>query len=153
MDDAVKATQIAALASPTPPPGAPTQSGASPSDALAAQLAALPKGDAARGESLTTANACVACHIQAPVGPGWLATAANATPAGEGIGTRAQHRFTDAGYTGVAKSADAYLLESIIKPNAFIVNGFTSGTMPQTFGATLKPQDLADIIAYLDTLK
>ncbi len=153
VDNAVKATQIAALATATTPPGAPTQGGTSPSDALAVQLAALPKGDATRGQALTTANACVACHIQAPVGPGWLASAANGVPAGEGIGTRAQHRFTDAGYTGVAKSADAYLLESIVKPNAYVVTGFAPAVMPQTFGASLKPQELADIIAYLDTLK
>ena len=153
VDNAVKATQIAENASPTPPAGAPTQGGASPSDALAAELAALPKGDAARGQSITTSSGCVACHIQAPVGPGWLATAANATPSGEGIATRAQHRFKDAGYTGVANSADAYLLESITKPNAYIVTGFTAGVMPQNFGTSLKPQDLADVIAYLDTLK
>jgi len=154
VDQSVKATQIAALASPTPPPGAPTGAGPSPADALAAQLAALPKGDATRGQNLTvTTYACVACHIQAPVGPGWLATADNATPKGEGIGTRAQHRYKDSGYTGVAASADGYLLESIIKPNAFVVTGFQPNIMPQDFGTRMKPQDLADVIAYLNTLK
>ena len=154
VDQSVKATQIAALASPTPPPGAPTGAGPSAADALAAQLAALPKGDATRGQNLTaTTYACVACHIQAPVGPGWLATADNATPKGEGIGTRAQHRYKDSGYTGVATSAEGYLLESIIKPNAFVVSGFQPNIMPQDFGTRMKPQDLADIIAYLDTLK
>jgi len=154
VDQSVKATQIAALASPTPPPGAPTGAGPSAGDALAAQLAALPKGDATRGQNLTaTTYACVACHIQAPVGPGWLATADNATPKGEGIGTRAQHRYKDAGYTGVATSADGYLLESITKPNAFVVTGFQANIMPQDFGTRMKPQDLADVIAYLDTLK
>ena len=153
VDNSVKATQLAALATATPPPGAATSTGPSAADALAAELAALPKGDATRGQGLTTTNACVACHIQAPVGPGWLATADNATPKGEGIGTRAQHRFTDAGYTGVATSADGYLLESITNPNAYVVSGFTANIMPQDFGTKLQKQDLADIIAYLDTLK
>jgi cytochrome c2 len=158
VDQSVKATQIAALASPTPPPGAPTGAGPSPADALAAQLAALPKGDATRGQGLTTTYGCVACHIQATagqvtIGPGWMATADNATPKGEGIGTRAQHRYKDAGYTGVATSADGYLFESITKPNAFVVSGFPPSVMPPDFGTRLKPQDLADIIAYLDTLK
>ncbi len=153
VDNAVKATQLAALASPTPPAGSATAGAPSPADQLAQQLAALPKGDANRGKDLTVSNGCTACHISATIGPGWLATADNATPKGEGIGTRAQHRFSDAGYTGVAKSADGYLLESIIRPNAFVVSGFQPNVMPQTFGSSLKPQDLADIIAYLDTLK
>ncbi len=152
VDNAVKATQLAALASPTPA-AATTGGGPSPADQLAQQLAALPKGDPTRGQSLTVSNGCTACHITAAVGPGWLATASNATPTGEGIATRAQHRFKDSGYTGVATSADGYLLESIIRPNAYIVTGFQPNVMPQTFGTQLKPQDLADIIAYLDTLK
>jgi len=151
VDQAVKATQIAALASPTAPPG--TSSGPSPAAALAQELASLPKGNAANGQALTVSNGCTACHISAPVGPGWMASASNATPTGEGIATRAQHRFKDSGYTGLATSADGYLLESIISPNAYIVTGFQPNVMPQTFGKTLKPQDLADIIAYLNTLK
>ena len=153
VDQAVKATQIAALVTATVPAGAATGTGPSPADALAAALAKLPKGDATRGQGLTTTSGCVACHIQAPLGPGWLATADNATPKGEGIGTRAQHRFKDAGYTGVATSADGYLLESIKTPNAYVVPGFQPNIMPQDFGTRLKPQDLADVIAYLDTLK
>lgn len=151
VDQAVKATQIAALASPTPPPG--TSSGPSRADLLAQELAALPKGNPQNGQSLTVANACTACHILAPTGPGWLATADNATPKGEGIGTRAQHRYKDPGYTGVATSADGYLLEAITAPNDNILPGFQANVMPQDFGKRLKPQDLADIIAYLDTLK
>jgi cytochrome c2 len=152
VDNSVKATQLAAAAPPTQPATTNT-GGPSAADQLAQQLAALPKGDAARGQSLVSTNGCTACHISAPVGPGWMATADNATPKGEGVGTRAQHRFKDAGYTGAATSADGYLLESIIHPNAYVVTGFTSGVMPQTFAQTLQPQDLADIIAYLDTLK
>jgi mono/diheme cytochrome c family protein len=153
VDNAVKATQIAALATATLPAGAPTSAGGSPADELAAKVAALPKGDAAKGEALTTSNGCVACHIQAAVGPGWLATADNATPKGEGIGTRATHRFKDPGYAGAATSADSYLYESITAPNAYIVTGFQQGIMPQDFGTRLQPQELADIIAYLNTLK
>ena len=150
VDQAVKATQIAALASPTP---IPTSGGPSPADQLAQTLAALPKGDATRGQSLTVSNACTACHITAAVGPGLLASADNAPPKGEGVATRAQHRFKDPGYNGAATSADGYLLESIIAPNAYIVPGFQANIMPQDFGKRLAPQDLADIIAYLNTLK
>jgi mono/diheme cytochrome c family protein len=152
VDQAVKATQLAALASPTPQITS-TPGGPSPADQLAQELAALPKGDAGRGQSLTVSNGCTACHISAPVGPGWMASADNATPKGEGVGTRAQHRFSDPGYTGVATSAGGYLLESVIAPNAHVVTGFQPNIMPQDFGKRLQPQDLADIIAYLQTLK
>jgi cytochrome c551/c552 len=123
-------------------------------------LAALPKtGDASRGQALTVANGCVACHMDPRCpncggAPGWLPHSLNATPPDEGIATRAQHRFKDPDYTGSATSADGYLLESIIEPNAYVVHGFEiPSAMPSSFGKKLKPQDLADIIAYLDTLK
>ena len=60
----------------------------------------------------------------------------------------------DPDYTGAATSAEGYLLESIIEPDAYLVPGFNSQfPMPSNFGKKLHPQDLADIIAYLDTLK
>src|SRR5579859_2989716 len=120
-------------------------------------LAALPKtADASSGQALTVANGCTTCHMGVPFtrAPGWLPNSSGATPPNEGIATRAQHRFTDPDYTGAATSADGYLLESIIEPNAYVVTGFDNPSqMPPNFGKKLHPQDLADIIAYLDTLK
>jgi len=123
-------------------------------------LAALPKtGDASHGQALTVANDCVLCHmdprcVNCGDAPGWLPNSTDATPPNEGIATRAQHRFKDPDYTGAATSADGYLLESIIEPNAYVVHGFQiPSIMPSSFGKKLSPQDLADIIAYLDTLK
>src|SRR5579859_472039 len=123
-------------------------------------LAALPKtGDASHGQALTVANDCVLCHmdprcVNCGDAPGWLPNSTDATPPNEGIATRAQDRFKDPDYTGAATSADGYLLESIIEPNAYVVHGFQiPSIMPSSFGKKLSPQDLADIIAYLDTLK
>jgi hypothetical protein len=159
VDTAVKATQIAALASPTPL-ATSTPGGPSPADQLAQRLAALPKGDAGHGQGLTVSSGCTACHISqggAPtLGPNWMPAPENNN---QGIGTRAQHRSTEPGYSGVAKSSDGYLLESIVTPDAYIVPGNANyapggkSIMPHTFGQSLLPQDLADLIAYLDTLK
>jgi len=96
-------------------------------------------GDAARGQALFQGAAgCNACHNATStttlVGPGL-----------KGVAVRAQTRRP--GYTVVQ-----YLHESIVWPNAFIVPGFTPGIMPQTFGQTLTPQQIADLIAYLQTL-
>jgi mono/diheme cytochrome c family protein len=108
---------------------------------------ALPQGDPAKGEKLATQHGCVACHVTAPVGPAWMASGDQ-----PGIGTRATTRFTEPGYTGHATSSEQYLFESIVNPSAFIVPNFQD-QMPKNFGEILSLQDVADLIAYLMTLK
>jgi hypothetical protein len=44
-----------------------------------------------------------------------------------------------------------YIYESILRPNAYVVDGFQKGLMPQTFETTLTPQQLADLLAFLLT--
>src|SRR3990170_1798737 len=73
----------------------------------------LPAGDAATGKALAEGKGCTACHVTAAVGPAWLASA---DPNGEGVGARAEKRFTGADYTGKAASAQQYLFESIVLP-------------------------------------
>lgn len=115
---------------------------------------ALPTGDAAHGQELFLQNAragnnsklpCKACHSLNPgeslVGPSLA-----------GIASRAATREP-------GKSAEQYIRESIQQPNAFIVpddpkyqaNG--KSAMPEGLGNGMTDQDLADIIAYLLTLK
>ena len=57
---------------------------------------------------------------------------------------------------GIAVRSDkAYITESLMDPNAKLAKGFESLTispMPP-LGVLLKEQELADILAYLDTLK
>ena len=110
----------------------------------------LPNGAAQAGEELTTTLGCVACHVQTDVGPAWLA---EADPNGEGIGTRASARIEETNYTGTATNSEQYLRESIVLPDAFVVDGYPPSTMVMTYGETLSKQDLADLIAYLVTLK
>ena len=135
VDNAIRATATAALWTPTPPPTAAP----APIEVLQAELAALPKGDPQAGQTEFTAAGCVACHSLQPnvriVGPSQV-----------GIATRAATR--QPGY-----SAEMYIYESITRPNAYVVEGFPSDVMPKTFKDTLKPQQIADLIAFLLTLK
>jgi mono/diheme cytochrome c family protein len=108
----------------------------------------LPEGNAANGEKLTASLACTACHILAPTGPAWMAK--DGQP---GIGSRAAERIKDPGYTGKATSPEQYLFESIVNPNGFVVSGFPPNVMPPSYANQLTDQDMADIIAYLQTLK
>ena len=124
----------------------------SPVDPVATDLNTpeLPTGDAANGEELTTTLGCVACHIQTDVGPAWLA---DGDPNGEGVGTRAAARIRASDYTGTATTTEQYLRESIVLPDAFVVDGYPPSTMVMTYGETLGKQELANLIAYLLTLK
>jgi cytochrome c551/c552 len=138
---ALAAWVLAACGASQPAPTT-TPAGPAPTDApevLQAELAALPSGDAAAGKAVFSAAGCVACHSLEPgvriVGPSHA-----------GVATRAAAR--KAGY-----SAQLYIYESITRPNAYVVDGFPSGIMPQDFKQRLKPQELADVIAFLMTEK
>ena len=104
-------------------------------------------GNPARGEKLyaqttigsASAPGCITCHsLEAGV--------VVVGPSHAGVGTRA------ATYTE-NQTAEEYLHESIVSPDAHIVDGFTPGVMYQNFGAELNEQEIADLVAYMLTLK
>ena len=67
-------------------------------------------------------------------------------PSMAGIGTRA-------GSTVSGQSAEDYLKESILNPDAHVVDGFTAGTMPQVWADELNDEQVDQLVAYLLTLK
>lgn len=96
---------------------------------------------ATRGERVSKQNGCLACHSvdgTRLVGPSWLGL------------YESQRELAD-GTTVVAD--DAYLLTSIIKPNAHVVAGYPPGVMPQSYVDSLSETQLSDIIAFIKTLK
>ena len=109
-------------------------------------------GDPARGEtlfkkaSINNAPGCSTCHSLEPgkklVGPSLA-----------GVATRAEQVVTSSEYKGQAKTAQEYLRESIVNPNAYVVKGFPPNVMYQNYGKDLSAQDIADLVAFLMTLK
>lgn len=106
-------------------------------------------GDASRGESLykqatigtKSAEGCTSCHNQDEAeGP------ADKAPYTAGTATRAASRVP-------GMSAEEYIKESILNPNAYVVEGFKEGDMYQTFKDELSEQQIADLVAYLLTEK
>ncbi len=153
VDNSVEQTRVASFWTPTPLPGPTATPGPSPDEAVAA----LPAGDAAKGKTLTEQQGCVACHLPNPqtpdaklAGSPWVASA---SADGKGIADHAVERIASPDYSGKATSPEAYLYESIVNPSAFVVPGFVDGVMPKTYGAALSQQDLADIVAYLKTVR
>ncbi len=108
----------------------------------------LPEGNAAAGEALATAQGCVACHIATPTGPAW-----NPTEDQPGIGERAALRIAQDDYEGQAVDAEQYLFESIVNIIAYVVPGYPDNVMPAVYGTNLTDQNMADLIAYLLTIK
>lgn len=109
----------------------------------------LPEGDPGRGEELAAGGlGCAGCHILSATGPAW-----EGGPEQPGIGARAEQRIEQENYTGEAETADQYLIESIVRTDAHVVEGFEAGIMPGTYGERLTTQDLADLVAYLNTFR
>jgi cytochrome c len=50
-------------------------------------------------------------------------------------------------------TAEEYLHQSIVDPNAFVVPGFPEGQMIQNFGQILTEEQINDLIAFLMTLE
>ena len=121
----------------------------------------LPAGDPASGQQLVQTLGCPACHVSqggaATLGPNWQPAAENNN---QGIGTRAAARLTAPDYHGQAKTAEQYLFESIVAPDAYIVPGnatYAPGghslMAPLSFATKMSAQNMADVIAYLQTIK
>ncbi len=93
------------------------------------------------GELVAKNSGCLGCHTtdgSTLVGPTW-----------QGI-YGSQETLTDG--TAVEVN-DEYLRESIVDPNAKIVEGFTPNLMPATYGDSLSDSDIDAIIAYIKTLQ
>lgn len=89
---------------------------------------------AANGEALFASTGCSGCHstgTNTVVGPGF-----------SGLADRA-------GSTVDGQSANDYVRESIVSPNAFVVGGGAISAMPGTFGAQLDDGEIDDLVAYL----
>lgn len=109
----------------------------------------LPEGDPERGQELAEGGlGCAGCHILSATGPPW-----EGGPEQPGVGARGEQRIQQENYTGEAETAEQYLIESVVRTDAHVVEGFQPGIMPPDFGDRLTAQDLADLIAYMNTFR
>jgi cytochrome c2 len=69
------------------------------------------------------------------------------------IAMRSATTIQQADYQGQAESVEQYLQESISAPNVYLAPGFAPDVMRPTFAAELSPQEIADLVAFLLTLK
>ena len=104
-------------------------------------------GDAGRGEALykqtiigpNAAPGCITCHSLEPgkvlIGPSHAGLATAAETAVPGM------------------SAQEYLKESIINPDAHLVDGFSVGVMYQNYAKDLPEREINDLVVFLLTLK
>lgn len=101
-------------------------------------------GNASAGEELFAEQiigsqaGCSTCHSLEPdvviVGPSMAGIAARA------------------GSTVAGLSAEDYLRQSILEPDAYVVEGFTPGVMVQVWAEELTEEQVDNLIAYLLTL-
>lgn len=94
-------------------------------------------GDVAAGKALSVQ--CLGCHTVdggKSVGPTWKDLYGSEVKLKDGSEVMADH---------------AYLTESIKDPNAKVVDGFPANAMPP-YGAILSDQDVADLVAYIQSL-
>lgn len=102
-------------------------------------------GDAQTGQALFAQSVigsqagCATCHsLEAGV--------TIVGPSMAGIGTIAGTRVA-------GMSAEDYLKESILEPDAYLVEGFPAGVMVQVWEEVLTEDQLNDLVGYLLTLK
>lgn len=94
---------------------------------------------------------CVACHSTAPA-------VTLAGPSMAGMATRAAETVESADYEGSATTAEEYIRESIVDPNAFIRDVEVFGSegrslMPAHYEETLSADQIEALVAYLITLR
>lgn len=109
------------------------------SPAAAGAVAGEAPSEAARGESLAREYGCVACHAsdgKRLVGPGWGGLYGSSVTLADGSTVQAD---------------DAYLVESILQPDARVVAGFQAGSMV-SFAGILDQAQVDALVAYIRTL-
>ncbi len=101
--------------------------------------AAALEADPAEGQKIAELQGCLGCHGTAKdevkVGPSWY-----------NLANRAVSRVP-------GQSPALYIYTSIVDPNAYVVEGFPAGVMPQDYGAKLSERELGALVAYLLTFR
>ncbi len=123
---------------PTDPP--PPPAGDNVAGILARWQAEEIVGSPVSGEALYDAEfGCTDCHRNGASAPDTVGTFTRVST----------ERLTLPQFAGY--SVEQYLIESITRPGDYVVDGYSSGLMPNNFGTRMTDQQLADIVSYLMT--
>jgi hypothetical protein len=108
----------------------------------------LSGGDPQKGLTAASIYNCRGCHdgVREEKAPRF--TAADDMPY---ILERGEMRIADVAYNGQAKTNYEYILESIFIPQAYVVPGEWTGTMPDNFTERIEEEDLAHLLAWMGT--
>ena len=111
----------------------------------------LPEGDPQIGFTTTIRYSCHGCHVNEAhptSGPRFVADGEMPF-----ILERGNMRIALPDYEGKATTDQEYMIESIFLPEAYIVPGEWEKNMPTHYHLTMTDQELADILAWIATLK
>lgn len=111
---------------------------------LTAEMIPLVSGDEPIVEIFTKAG-CPVCHT-IPGIPG--ATGQVGPPLM--LGVTGGQRLADPSYRGRASTVHEYVVESVVDPSVFVVEGYPERTMPVWYGAKLSALALEKIADYLE---
>jgi cytochrome c oxidase subunit 2 len=94
-------------------------------------------GGAADGKAIFAESGCDACHTLADAG-----ATGTVGPSLDDLGANAPR-----GEPGA--SAEEYVRDSIVDPEAFVVKGFPGDVMPKDYGDQLSPEEIDALVQYL----
>src|SRR6185437_11482332 len=131
----------------TPPPNAvqpgvpgAASAAASSSSGSTSSSSSASQTSAAAGKAVFTGSAgCGSCHT--------LAAAGTTGTVGPNLGTSIVPSAKKAG-----KAVKPFIMESILKPNAFIAPGYAPNVMPQTFGQTLTQTQVQALVNFISSV-
>jgi cytochrome c oxidase subunit 2 len=130
----------------TPPPNAAqlgvpgAASAAASGSSSSSSSSAASQTSAAAGKAVFTGSAgCGSCHT--------LAAAATTGTVGPNLGTSIVPSAKKAGM-----AVKPFIMESILKPNAFIAAGYAPNVMPQTFGQTLTQTQVQALVNFISSV-
>ena len=124
----------------TPPTLVPEASG-SPGAMRTPRPTASPASGTALGQQVAARSGCTACHSingTKLIGPTWQ-------------GLAGKNETLQGGATVLVD--ESYLRESIVSPNAKVVDGYQPSIMPLDFGTRLSADEISALVAYIQTLK
>lgn len=113
--------------------GAPNSSVSETADGDETEVRDNASEDLAGGQAVFTTNGCGSCHTLAVLG---------GDAAGQ-IGPNLDESLVD--------KDTAYIETSIVAPNEEIAEGFGPDIMPQDYGQVIEPEDLASLVAFLES--